>query len=108
MSLKRLAPPPYDELQPGYQEEGDFGAVGEWVPEGPPVTVKMRRLTGAEKVAAGVDTAFKLFRMWTDDAVTFDEGTTLRHESEGDLNTTSIVNYPERNITVIEAVKVGS
>ena len=104
--LRKLTPPPYDSLQPGHYEAQDFGPT-EFVADGPPIEVKMRRLTGTELTAAGVDTAKKLYRCWTDDEVTFSEAQTLRHDTEGDLNATSIIPYPERGITIIEAEKVG-
>lgn len=106
-SLKKLAPPPYDSLQPGDMVEQDFGPSG-WVNDGPPITVKMRRLTGSEKVVGGLDTAVKFWRCWTSDPVPFNEGKTLRHATLGDLDCTSIVPYPERGITEIETKKVGS
>lgn len=107
-SLKKLAPPPYNTVQPGYQTVGDYGRPGEWVAEGPPVTVKMRQLTGDELVAAGVTTTRRYYRMWTDEEVTFSEAKTLRSEEYGDLETQSIVEYPERGITVIEASRIAT
>lgn len=107
-SLKKLAPPPYVTLQPAKYTPGDYGKPGTWTNTHPAFTAKERRLTGTEKVVAGVDTAVKLYRYWTDAPVPFSEAQSLRHPTQGELNVTAITPYPERGITIIEAKKVGS
>ncbi len=106
-NLKKLAPPPFTTLKREKYVAGDFGKPGYYEQTGPPIEVKLRRLTGTEKVAAGVDTAVRLYRCWTDDAKGLTEAETVRTDEEGDLDVTSIVSYPERGITIIEAKKVG-
>lgn len=106
-NLKKLAPPPYTTLKREKYVPGDYGAPGEYVQTGPPIEVKLRQLTGVEKVAAGLDTTFRLYRLWTDDPKGLTEAETLRSTETGDLDVTSIITYPERGITIIEAKKVG-
>lgn len=107
-NLKKLAPPPYTNAQPSTYTPGDFGKPGSWANDGPALTVKVRQLTGQEKQVAGLDVTKRLYRMWTDAEVYFTEGQVIRTDTDGDITVISIVEYPERGITVLEGERYSN